>query len=164
MFHNKFSRFLAVFITVVSLCAFGCKTQPEEVFISDLYGKWASSPNEVYEISKDYFKTYGTLGNGYEGDSIIIIPNENDNDSGTIFLKYTVSKNPDPDKSYSNTAPDVGKWYAVSYKNLTKNSVSLSGAFKLGGKTSTETLEEAKEEFTVANEYFDFYSECTKSE
>lgn len=162
MFNNKFSRFLAVFITVVSLCAFGCKTQPEEAFISDLYGKWTSSPEEVYEISKDYFKTYGTWGNGYEGDSIIIITNENDNASGTIFLKYTVSMN--PDWSYSNTAPDVGKWYAVSYKNLTKNSVSLSGAFKLGGKTSTKTLQEAIKEFTVANGYFDNYSECTKSE
>lgn len=155
MFHNKFSRFLAVFITVVSLCAFGCKTQPEEVFISDLYGKWTSSYDEVYE-------TYGTLGNGYEGDSIIIIPNENDNASGTIFLKYTVSMN--SNFSYSETAPDVGKWYAVSYKNLTKNSVSLSGAFKLGGKTSTETSQEAKEEFTVENGYFASYSECTKSE
>ena len=146
MFHNKFSRFLAVFITVVSLCAFGCKTQPEEVFISDLYGKWTSSPNEVYEISKDYFKTYGTLGNGYEGDSIIIITNENDNASGTIFFKYTVSAN--PDYSYSNTAPDVGRWYAVSYKNLKKNSVSLSGAYKSDGKTSTETLQEAIKEDT----------------
>ena len=164
MFHNKFSRFLAVFITVVSLCAFGCKTQPEETFISDLYGKWTSSYGEVYEIRKDYFKTYGTWGNGYEGDSIIIITNENDNTSGTIFFKYTVSMNPDPDYSYSNTAPDVGKWYAVSYKNLTKNSVSLSGAYKSDGKTSTETLEEAKEEFTVANGYFGIYSECTKSE
>ena len=164
MFHNKFSRFLAVFITVVSLCAFGCKTQPEEVFISDLYGKWTSSFGEVFEISKDYFKNYGEDWSSYEGDSIIIITNENDNTSGTIFFKYTISKNPDPDWSYSNTAPDVGKWYAVSYKNLTKNSVSLSGAFKLGGKTSTETLEEAIQEFTVENGYFDKYSECTKSE
>ena len=60
MFHNKFSRFLAVFITVVSLCAFGCKTQPEEDFISDLYGKWTSSYGEVFEISKDYLKNYYT--------------------------------------------------------------------------------------------------------
>lgn len=164
MFHNKFSRFLAVFITVVSLCAFGCKTQPEEDFISDLYGKWTSSFGEVFEISKDYFKNYGEDWNGYEGDSINIITNENENTSGTIFFKYTVSKNPDPDWSYSNTAPDVGKWYAVSYKNLTKNSVSLSGAFKLGGETSTETLEKAIEEFTVENGYFASYSECTKSE
>ena len=162
MFHNKFSRFLAVFITVVSLCAFGCKTQPEEDFISDLYGKWTSSYGEVFEISKDYLKNYGEDWSSYEGDSIIIITNENDNDSGTIFLKYTVSAN--PDWSYSNTAPDVGKWYAVSYKNLTKNSVSLSGAYKSDGKTSTETLEEAIQEFTVENGYFGTYSECTKSE
>ena len=162
MFHNKFSRFLAVFITVVSLCAFGCKTQPEEDFISDLYGKWTSSYGEVFEISKDYLKNYGEDWSSYEGDSIIIITNENDNDSGTIFLKYTVSAN--PDWSYSNTAPDVGKWYAVSYKNLTKNSVSLSGAYKLGGITSTGTLQEAIKEFTVENGYFGIYSECTKSE
>lgn len=163
MFHNKFSRFLAVFITVVSLCAFGCKTQPEEVSYSDIFGKWTDDSGSIYEITEDSFKNYGEGWSAYEGNSLEIIPND-DGKSGTIFLKYTVSMNPDPDKPYSNTAPDVGKWYAVSYKNLTKNSVSLSGAYKSDGKTSTETLEEAKEEFTVANGYFDFYSECKKSE
>ena len=163
MFHNKFSRFLAVFITVVSLCAFGCKTQPEEVSYSDIFGKWTDDSGSIYEITENSFKNYGEGWSAYEGNSLEIIPND-DGKSGTIFLKYTVSMNPDPDYSYSNTAPDVGKWYAVSYKNLKKNSVSLSGAYKSDGKTSTETLEEAKEEFTVANGYFDFYSECKKSE
>lgn len=161
MFHNKFSRFLAVFITVVSLCAFGCKTQPEEVSYSDIFGKWTDDSGSIYEITEDSFKNYGEGWSAYEGNSLEIIPND-DGKSGTIFLKYTVSAN--PDWSYSDTAPDVGKWYAVSYKNLTKNSVSLSGAFKIGGKTSTETLIEAIKEFTVANGYFDNYSECTKSE
>ena len=160
MFHNKFSRFLAVFITVVSLCAFGCKTQPEEVSYSDIFGKWTDDSGSIYEITEDSFKNYGEGWSAYEGNSLEIIPND-DGKSGTIFLKYTVSMN--PDWSYSNTAPDVGKWYAVSYKNLTKNSVSLSGASKLGGKTSTETLKEAIQEFTVENGYFDRYSECTKS-
>ena len=161
MFHNKFSRFLVVFITVVSLCAFGCKTQPEEVSYSDIFGKWTDDSGSIYEITEDSFKNYGEGWSAYEGNSLEIIPND-DGKSGTIFLKYTVSAN--PDWSYSNTAPDVGKWYAVSYKNLTKNSVSLSGAYKLGGKTSTETFKEAIQEFTVANGYFDNYSECTKSE
>ena len=161
MFHNKFSRFLAVFITVVSLCAFGCKTQPEEVSYSDIFGKWTDDSGSIYEITEDSFKNYGEGWSAYEGNSLKIIPND-DGNSGTIFLKYTVSAN--SDWSYSNTAPDVGKWYAVSYKNLTKNSVSLSGAYKSDGKTSTETLEEAKEEFTVENGYFASYSECTKSE
>ena len=163
MFHNKFSRFLAVFITVVSLCAFGCKTQPEEVSYSDIFGKWTDDSGSIYEITEDSFKNYGEGWSAYEGNSLEIIPND-DGKSGTIFLKYTVSMNPDPDWSYSDTAPDVGKWYAVSYKNLTKNSVSLSGASKLGGKTSTETLKEAIQEFTVENGYFGTYSECTKSE
>ena len=161
MFHNKFSRFLAVFITVVSLCAFGCKTQPEEVSYSDIFGKWTDDSGSIYEITEDSFKNYGEGWSAYEGNSLEIIPND-DGKSGTIFLKYTVSMN--SDRSYSNTAPDVGKWYAVSYKNLKKDSVSLSGAFKLGGITSTETLQEAIKEFTVANGYFDYYSECTKSE
>lgn len=163
MFNNKFSRFLAVFITVVSLCAFGCKTQPEEVSYSDIFGKWTDDSGSIYEITEDSFKNYGEGWSAYEGNSLEIIPND-DGKSGTIFLKYTVSANSDPDWSYSNTAPDVGRWYAVSYKNLKKNSLSLSGAYKLGGKTSTETLQEAIKEFTVANGYFDYYSECTKSE
>lgn len=161
MFHNKFSRFLAVFITVVSLCAFGCKTQPEEVSYSDIFGKWTDDSGSIYEITEDSFKNYGEGWSAYEGNSLEIIPND-DGKSGTIFLKYTVSMN--SNFSYSETAPDVGKWYAVSYKNLTKNSVSLSGAYKLGGKTSTETFFEAIKEFTVENGYFDSYSECTKSE
>ena len=161
MFHNKFSRFLAVFITVVSLCAFGCKTQPEEVSYSDIFGKGTDDSGSIYEITEDSFKNYGEGWSAYEGNSLEIIPND-DGKSGTIFLNYTVSAN--PDWSYSDTAPDVGKWYAVSYKNLKKDSVSLSGAFKLGGITSTETLKEAIQEFTVANGYFDNYSECTKSE
>ena len=163
MFNNKFSRFLAVFITVVSLCAFGCKTQPEEVSYSDIFGKWTDDSGSIYEITEDSFKNYGEGWSAYEGNSLEIIPND-DGKSGTIFFKYTVSANSDPDWSYSNTAPDVGRWYAVSYKNLKKNSLSLSGAYKLGGKTSTETLQEAIKEFTVATGYFDYYSECTKSE
>lgn len=161
MFHNKFSRFLAVFITVVSLCAFGCKTQPEEVSYSDIFGKWTDDSGSIYEITEDSFKNYGEGWSAYEGNSLEIIPND-DGKSGTIFLKYTVSAN--SDWSYSNTAPDVGKWYAVSYKNLTKNSVSLSGAYKSDGKTSTKTFFEAIQEFTVENGYFTSYSECTKSE
>ncbi|MDY4523672.1 MAG: hypothetical protein SPE03_01430 [Treponema sp.] len=161
MFHNKFSRFLAVFITVVSLCTFGCKTQPEEVSYSDIFGKWTDDSGSIYEITEDSFKNYGEGWSAYEGNSLEIIPND-DGKSGTIFLKYTVSMN--SNFSYSETAPDVGKWYALSYKNLTQNSVSLSGAYKADGKTSTETLEKAIEVFTVENGYFASYSECTKSE
>ena len=66
------------------------------------------------------------------------------------------------DYSYSETAPDVGKWYAIAFKELTASSVSLSGAYNASGKISAETLEEAISTFTIANGYFDNYSECVK--
>lgn len=63
---------------------------------------------------------------------------------------------------YSTTAPDVGKWYAVHYQNLTSESVELAGAY--GKVSSTTSLEEAKSEFTIANGYFTSHSECKKAE
>ena len=57
---------------------------------------------------------------------------------------------------------NLGKWYAISYKNLSPTSISISGALKASGKKSTETLEEAIKEFTIENGYFAVYSECTK--
>ena len=66
------------------------------------------------------------------------------------------------DWSYSETAPDVGKWYAISYKDLGAEKISISGAYKEGGATSCETLDEAVTEFTVDNGYFGFYTSHTR--
>lgn len=61
---------------------------------------------------------------------------------------------------YSSEAPDVGKYYAISFKELSTSSISLSGAY--GAVTSTSSLEEAKSTFTVADGYFSYYSELVK--
>ncbi len=88
----------------------------------------------------------------------------NKNDSYDV--KYT---KPDDESNYTKTvyyyrystsAPDVGKYYAVAFKDLTEASASFSGAYLYNGKTSTETLEEAKSTFNSS--YFAYYSECTK--
>ena len=66
---------------------------------------------------------------------------------------------------YSASAPDAGKWYAISFKNLSESSVQFSGAYgsKEGHKlSSVDTLDEAKEEFTIENGYFSYYSDCTR--
>lgn len=63
---------------------------------------------------------------------------------------------------FSSEAPDVGKYYALSFKELSTSSISLSGAYKYGGATSTETLDEAKNEFTIDNGYYAGYSELVK--
>ena len=128
-----------------------------------LKGTWKSSFGEVFVITESTLSNSGSWGDCYAGDSITVV--KTDETSGIIYIKYTRAAT--ASWSYSTDpaeAPDVGKWYAVAYKNLTSNSVELAGAYKAGGKTSTETLEEAKAEFTVANGYFATYSECVKAE
>lgn len=72
--------------------------------------------------------------------------------SGIIYGRYT-------ENTYSPSV--VGKYYAVSFKDLTDTSISISGAFK-GGKMAADTLVEAITEFTINNGYYGTYSSCKK--
>lgn len=72
--------------------------------------------------------------------------------SGIIYGRYT-------ENTYSPSV--VGKYYAVSFKDLTDTSISISGAYK-DGKMSADTLVEAITEFTINNGYYSFYSSCKK--
>ena len=72
--------------------------------------------------------------------------------SGIIYGKYT-------ENTYSPSV--VGKYYAVSFKDLTDTSISISGAFK-GGKMAADSLVEAITEFTINNGYYGTYSSCKK--
>lgn len=121
-----------------------------------LIGTWNGGTElypESYKISKNDFS------NGYYEGNELCVRNISSS-SGYIYIKYTKSMN--ADWSYSENAPDVGKWYAISYKNLTDDTISISGAYKYGGATSTETLNEAVSEFTIENGYFGTYSDCTR--
>ena len=166
-----FGRALALLCTFVFI-SFGfisCQTETEHETELDVYqisednaliGKWESSYGEIFAISTTSLSNGGSWGDCYAGDSLLVSYTSEAQTSGYIYIKYIRAIN--PDYSYSETAPDVGKWYALSFKNLTSSSIEISGAFKAEGKTSTETLEEAIEEFTVKNGYFDSYSECVK--
>lgn len=72
--------------------------------------------------------------------------------SGIIYGRYT-------ENTYNPSV--VGKYYAVSFKDLTDTSISISGAFK-GGKMAADSLVEAITEFTINNGYYSFYSSCKK--
>lgn len=72
--------------------------------------------------------------------------------SGIIYGRYT-------ENTYDSSV--VGKYYAVSFKDLTDTSISISGAFK-GGKMAADSLVEAITEFTINNGYYSFYSSCKK--
>lgn len=72
--------------------------------------------------------------------------------SGIIYGRYT--KN-------TNDSSVVGKYYAVSFKDLTYSSVSICGAYK-DGKMAADSLVEAITEFTINNGYYSLYSSCKK--
>lgn len=155
-----------------------------------LVGKWIDAYESVYEITVSDFKNYGEGYSSYEGNELKVLYTNDAKTEGYIYIKYTKAyesvyteptgedkdtwthtpakhyeENPDWDSPeywyrYSSTAPDVGKWYAIAFKDLTANAVKVSGAY--GAKSSTETLEEAVAEFTVDKGYFSFYSDCAK--
>lgn len=72
--------------------------------------------------------------------------------SGIIYGRYT-------ENTYNPSV--VGKYYAVSFKDLTDTSISISGAYK-DGKMAADTLVEAITEFTINNGYYSTYSSCKK--
>lgn len=73
--------------------------------------------------------------------------------SGIIYGRYT-------ENTYYSSV--VGKYYAVSFKDLTDTSISISGAYKKDGKIATDSLVEAITEFTINNGYYGNYSSCKK--
>jgi len=168
-------RAKAVLFALISVLAFSfsaCNvtTEPvennvyEQISADDLLvGTWICEQySEKYTITnttlENAYKSESTYTSTYKGDNLVV--QKLDSTSGYIYIKYTVAMN--ADLSYSETAPDVGKWYAVAYKDLGAEKISLSGAYKTGGATSCETLDEAVTEFTVDNGYFVGYSSCTR--
>ena len=166
------AAFLGALLIVVSLSfsLASCKTDDnnDDSLTSGiaLIGKWKDSYDSTYEISQNEFSNYGYGYDSYAGNNLVISITSNDFSSGYIYIQYTKAycaehSNLEEYKyTYDNDSPDVGKWYAISIKELTNSSIKLSGAY--GEKTSTETLEEAITEFTIENGYFANYSDCTK--
>ena len=163
------ATFLGTLLVVVSLSfsLASCKTDDNnDDSLTSLIGKWKDSYSSIYEISQNEFSNYGDTYDSYAGNNLVISITSNDFSSGYIYIQYTKAycaehSNPKEYKyTYDNDSPDVGKWYAISFKELTNSSIKLSGAY--GEKTSTETLEEAITEFTIENGYFASYSDCTK--
>ena len=167
-----FGRALAVLCALlfVSFGFMSCQQEDETEYVNySLTGTWVNSYSggtSVYKITSSTFDNSGTSSyNGttstydsYAGNNLVVSYTNDEKNSGYIYIKYTRAMN--PDYSYSETAPDVGKWYAIAFKELTASSVSLSGAY--GTVSSTSTLEDAISTFTIDNGYFTTYSECVK--
>ena len=156
-----FGRALAVLCALlfVSFGFMSCQQEDETEYVNySLTGTWQSSYGEIFKITSTSLSNGGSWGDAYAGNNLVVSYTNDEETAGYIYIKYTRAMN--PDYSYSETAPDVGKWYAIAFKDLTASSLSLSGAY--GTVSSTSTLEEAISTFTIANGYFGFYSECLK--
>ena len=131
---------------------------------SALIGTWQSSYGEIFKITSTSFSNGGSWGDAYAGNNLVVSYTNDEETSGYIYIKYTrayCSTHSDSTTYiYDEDAADVGKWYAIAFKELTASSVSLSGAY--GTVSSTSTLEEAISTFTIDNGYFTTYSECAK--
>lgn len=173
-----FGRALAVLCALlfVSFGFMSCQQEddanglPDGVYeLSDnsaLIGTWQSSYGEIFKITSTSLYNGGSWGDSYAGNNLVVSYTNDEETSGYIYIKYTrayCSTHSDSTTYtyiYDEDAADVGKWYAIAFKELTASSVSLSGA--AGTVSSTSTLEEAISTFTIANGYFSYYSECVK--
>lgn len=177
----KKSALLLAVLATVTLGLVSCAHEEDDAPYSDyttltaqstLIGSWEGYSGEVYTITE---KTFAAQ-NGYEGNELKVMYTNSAKTNGYIYIKYTKASETtteDPhDESwtkdtygydwyrYSTTAPDVGYWYAIAFKDLTANSVKLSGAY--GSVSSTDTLAEAIDTFTKENGYFEYFSNCSK--
>lgn len=160
-------RSFGAFVVFLSAAVFlsACKTPDDEIVKITLIGTWQDSFGSIYEISENEFSNYGESYESYAGNNLVIkMTSEN---SGYIYIKYTRAAYVDADGKWNYTtdetkSPDIGKWYAVAYRELGDSSIHISGAYKVGGRTSVESLEDAIAEFTIANGYFGTFSECSK--
>ena len=160
----KFSRLFAAMMFVAVLSFAGCKQQPEEqVSPYAIEGTWLDPVfNQKYIITHDELKNYYSGdGASYAGNNLVV--EELSETSGTIFIKATATLCPTHSDTahgvyvYDNDAPDVGKWYAVSYKDLTETTVKFAGASKNYAAVYSDSLENAKKELTIGNGCFDWY-------
>ena len=172
LFSLRRTKFSAILLLLsLSIFLASCKPEPDPETLlpqgieelstdSPLIGKWQDSSYSIYEISQNEFSNYGDNYLSYAGNNLVI--SKTSENSGYIYIQYTKAYCAEHSNTYDNDSPDVGKWYAISYKSLTASSIQISGAYKDGGETSTETLEKAMAEFTIENGYFSTYSECVK--
>ena len=172
----KFSRLFAAMMFVACLAFVGCKPQTEEVTVEKvivvrpleadeaIIGSWTDG-GQKFEIQTTNFKNsyfYNTWIETYTGKNLLVTYTSSN--SGYIYMKYT--KAAMPDWSYSEDAPDVGKWYALAFKDLnttdTTTNVKMAGAWKDGAVNAFEKLEDAVNAFTVENGYFATFNDLRK--
>ena len=148
MKHFKFSHLLAAAALVACLSFTSCKPaddatqviqQQYSAYAQLFQGTWKSQYNDGYTFTGASM-VYDDGGYGYGWTRTIV-------EYSDKYI-YTVDAN--------------GKYYATGYKNYTGTACKFANAYKAGGKTSADSLADAKAEFTVENGYYAMYGDYSK--
>lgn len=148
----KLSHLFAAAVLVACLSFTGCKPAEDataQVVVANyvyqqtyyktlISGTWKSQYNDGYTINTSSV-VYEAGGYGFDWTRTI----------AEISDKYIY-------------LVENNKYYAVSYKDWDAVSCKFANAYKAGGKTSADSLLEAKTEFTIENGYFDLYGTYSK--
>ena len=148
----KLSRLFAAAALVACLSFTGCK--PAEDATAQVV-----VANYVYQQTDYKTLISGTWKSQY-------------NDGYTINTSSVVYDDGGYDFGWTRTIAEISdkyiylvennKYYAVSYKDWNAVSCKFANAYKAGGKTSVDSLLEAKTEFTIENGYFGLYGTYSK--
>lgn len=142
---------IGAFVLSVSSCK-----SSDDIAEKSLTGTWTSSYADYYKIDNSTV-TYYDGGYGYDWTASLEGVSATDDASGYVYIKYTKVGS-----GLDSTL--VGAYVAVSYTSLSDSAAKFATAYKVGGKTTVSTLDEAKTEFTVDNGYFTTYGSYAKSE
>lgn len=148
----KLSHLFAAAVLVACLSFTGCKPAEDataQVVVANyvyqqtyyktlISGTWKSQYNDGYTINTSSV-VYDDGGYGFDWTRTI----------AEISDKYIY-------------LVENNKYYAVSYKDCSAVSCKFANAYKAGGKTSADSLLEAKTEFTIENGYFGLYGTYSK--
>lgn len=149
----KLSHLFAAAVLVACLSFTGCK--PAEDATAQVV-----VANYVYQ--QTYYKTLisGIWKSQYNDGYTINTSSVVYNDGGYGFgWTRTIAEISD---KYIYLVDTNNKYYAVSYKDWDAVSCKFANAYKAGGKTSADSLLEAKTEFTIENGYFGLYGTYSK--
>lgn len=153
MFNKKFYITIITIIILISSVSCNKVMPPDDGKLhknhSLLIGTWENK-QPTYTETYTYDGQTFTLADAY---SITVEEISWTSDTeGFIYGKYTEAYTPS----------DVGKYYAVSFKDLTDTTISIAGAYHSEYGSSADSLDDAKNKFTIANGSFGTYSSCNR--
>ncbi len=155
MSKKLFSLVVSVFAIVFVF--FACDQLPvdklPEADNNELSGYWKSSFGDGFDLSGDTYTQYDDADKhvSFAG----TFDESTDLTQSSLYLTIKITDG-------GTWFKTVGYYYTIHFKNIRAGTCQMSAAYKDSGLSDASSDDIANEEFTVANGYFGFYSDCVK--